>query len=396
MELQTTRHVAVISPGGLTGAGGMAQLVRDQISAWRPERHGASLSVIDSRGVGSAWCSVPRTVGATWQIVAKRRGRNLDLVHVHMASWSSMLRKAAIMTAARRMGVPVLLHLHASDFEAFLRRLPESLRHAAVSQVRAADRVVAVGRQPGAEISDLFGLDPGKVVTVHNGVPAVTARCRRSPGSPPHIVFLGRFEPAKGIRDLIAALASESVGNLDWRATLAGTGNVSRVRKAIASAGLSRRVALPGWVSSADARHLLAGADIYVQPSHREGLSIALLEAMAAGCGIVATDVGATREAVENAAHGLVVKPGAPDELAGALSRLIGHADLCRRLGEAARARQQERFSIDRYCDEVASQYRALIDSRTVATTADRSAVFSTRRPRPAPRERSREKSSRP
>ncbi len=92
----------------------------------------------------------------------------------------------------------------------------------------------------------------------------------------------------------------------------------------------------------------LAGLDVYVQASHAEGLSLALLEAMRAGCAIVATDVGATRAAVTDGESALLVPARQPAALRDALLTLRRDPELRRRLGCAARARFERDFHIRR------------------------------------------------
>jgi glycosyltransferase involved in cell wall biosynthesis len=105
---------------------------------------------------------------------------------------------------------------------------------------------------------------------------------------------------------------------------------------------LGGRVALPGACDDIPA--YLGGLHIAVLSSRAEGMSNALLEYMAAGRAIVATIVGATPELIEHEVHGLLVPPGDPAALGGAIDRLLRDALLRERLGQAARRRAVERF----------------------------------------------------
>jgi glycosyltransferase involved in cell wall biosynthesis len=95
-----------------------------------------------------------------------------------------------------------------------------------------------------------------------------------------------------------------------------------------------------------DVADLLASADVFVLPSRSEGLPLALLEAMFAGLPIVATRVGEVPTALAEGEAGLLVEPGRPDELAGAIERLLSDSALARRLGERARARAVAEFDV--------------------------------------------------
>jgi len=88
----------------------------------------------------------------------------------------------------------------------------------------------------------------------------------------------------------------------------------------------------------ADVAELLAGFDVFVLPSNTEGMSIALLEAMAAGCPIVVTAVGGNIELIKHMQTGLVVPPNDETALRAAIERLLADRVLAARLGTAARA----------------------------------------------------------
>jgi glycosyltransferase involved in cell wall biosynthesis len=95
-----------------------------------------------------------------------------------------------------------------------------------------------------------------------------------------------------------------------------------------------------------DVAEQLARADVFVLSSRSEGLPMAILEAMAAGLPVVATAVGGIPELVADGETGLLVPPGDADALAEALRRLVADPELRRRLGDAARTRVEERFSL--------------------------------------------------
>jgi glycosyltransferase involved in cell wall biosynthesis len=117
-----------------------------------------------------------------------------------------------------------------------------------------------------------------------------------------------------------------------------GQGPLARqVESLHATTGVADRVVLLGTRS--DAVSVMAGWDIFVLASRFEGLPVALMEAMAMGLPIVATEVGGVPEAVRNGIEGLLVPPGRPDLLAAAIERLAGDESLRQTMGAAARQR---------------------------------------------------------
>jgi glycosyltransferase involved in cell wall biosynthesis len=163
----------------------------------------------------------------------------------------------------------------------------------------------------------------------------------------PLLVCVGRLDRYKGHDHLVEAFAALIRERPRARLLLVGDG---RFREALTvqvrSAGLSDRVRFTGALG--DVRPALAAADVFVQASDEEGLPGAVLEAMAMGLPVVATDVGGTREAVDDGVTGLLVPPRDASALATAVRRLLDDPELGARFGSFARKRAAEAFSSER------------------------------------------------
>jgi glycosyltransferase involved in cell wall biosynthesis len=177
-----------------------------------------------------------------------------------------------------------------------------------------------------------------RAVVIHNGVETLPPRPARHGDEPPLLLSVTRLKAPKDGRTLARALRRLEPGS--YRAAIVGDGPD---REAVA-AELGDAGALLG--ERDDVAERLAQADVFVLSSRSEGLPLAILEAMAAGLPVVATAVGGIPELVADGETGLLVPPGDADALAGALRRLVADPGLRRRLGEAARARVEERFSL--------------------------------------------------
>jgi glycosyltransferase involved in cell wall biosynthesis len=108
----------------------------------------------------------------------------------------------------------------------------------------------------------------------------------------------------------------------------------------------------------------MSALDVSVMPSLNEALSNVLLESMAAGTAVVATDVGGTSEAVSDGGNGLLVPPSQPAALAGAIGRLLNAPLLARQLGARARQTVEERFSLDRMVHATEAIYDQLLSTK--------------------------------
>ena len=165
-------------------------------------------------------------------------------------------------------------------------------------------------------------------------------------GAPPLIVAVSRHDPRKGWDVLLGALDRLRRQGAPFRACLAGGGP-----QLAADRALARRLGLGGGSVEIlgelpDPFALLRRADVFVLPSRAEQSgSLSLLEALQAGCAVVASRVDGIPEDVADGASALLVEPGDPAALAGALARLLGDVGLRRRLGAAARKVFEERFS---------------------------------------------------
>ena len=176
------------------------------------------------------------------------------------------------------------------------------------------------------------------------------------PGGPMQIVSVGRLAEPKDFPTLVEAVGSLPAGTVHLR--VLGDGPLrSQLEAQIAS--LHAPVELVGEVP--DVRPYLADSDLFVLSSRSEGMPLAVLEAMAAGLPVVASDVGGLREIVSESDTGLLVPPGEPGELAAAIGSLAG--DEPRRLayGAAGHQRAEERFSLPRWREAHLELYRSLL-----------------------------------
>lgn len=166
------------------------------------------------------------------------------------------------------------------------------------------------------------------------------------------ITYVGRLESIKGVDDFLAAVVPLKQEHLDIDIQVIGwykDGHplVSRYERDVRFTGLRE-----------DIPAILSTTDIFVLPSHSEGLSNALMEAMASGCACVASEVGGNGFLIQNGVSGLLFPAGDRAALQAHIRRLIGDSDKRRAVGEAARKRIEEHFS----WEVVGKQYRILFD----------------------------------
>ena len=206
---------------------------------------------------------------------------------------------------------------------------------------------VPIRRVPYAPLTAFADADLGAAAGAPHSRAVPEAVVRLLPEEAPLIVAVSRQDPRKGIDRLVHALAMLRAGDISFRACLVGSGPLLGAHRALAERlGITSSTTLPGYVDDAPA--FLRAADVFVLPSLEEGSgSLSLLEAMQAGCAIVATRIDGIPEDVADGEIGLLVAPDDPGALRDALARLLGDAALRARLGAAARATFERRFSAE-------------------------------------------------
>ncbi|HEX3428396.1 MAG TPA: glycosyltransferase family 4 protein [Candidatus Limnocylindrales bacterium] len=176
-----------------------------------------------------------------------------------------------------------------------------------------------------------------------------------------NILFVGRFEPRKGLLELLKAYRILRKAGFECRLLVVGTGPLGKeARRYIATRRL-RGVEFLGRVSDEEKAQLYRTADVYVSPATGgESFGIVLLEAMAAGTPIVASDIHGYKGVVRRGREALLVPPNEPKPLAAAIGRLLRDDELRAEMGRAGRERAQE-FSWERVTAKVDDFYGVII-----------------------------------
>ena len=246
-----------------------------------------------------------------------------------------------------------------------------------------SDRVVTVSQ---AQRSECSAIDPSRLCTISNGVyrnvvAAADARTVRNELGVADDVCLvtavGSIIPRKGHADLIEAAAILRGEGIEARYLIVGNGAEKEVAglKARASAlGVGDIVGFSGFRS--DVQSVLAASDVLAQPSRNEALPTAVLEGMAAGLAVVATDCGGTKELVVDGETGFVVPPGRPAEFAHALGTLVRDQVLRRRMGDSGLKRFEDHYSLQAMVGAFERLYTELLESgdapRATMTSVER------------------------
>jgi glycosyltransferase involved in cell wall biosynthesis len=333
--------------------------------------------------------SIPREIVAVQdarafvQLVRLMRREGYDVVHTYNATPGLLGRLAARVT-----GVPVILHHQAgwtaSEDSPFLERVFfTSLEYLGAL---AGTRSICVSRAIAREGRRLRMAPSSRLATICNGIDpepflSLDGRAARESllshlGIAGNALVIGnasRLVADKDNESLVRSLAhlSQLLGDAPTMLLIAGEGpERSRLEALASSLGVADRVRFLGF--QRDIPGFLSALDVFVTPTLREGLSISLLEAMAAEKPIVASSIPQNREVIEDGVTGLVVPTKDPLAIARAIARFTKAPELARGCAQAARQRVLDGYTLERTLEVTWALYRDLVaGSRLSASVGD-------------------------
>ena len=279
-------------------------------------------------------------------LVRLLRARRFDIVHTHTSKAGALGRLAAALATRS----PVVHQPHGHLFYGYHGCITTRLVILAERLLAplAARQIVLSWRGAEEHLARRVGR-PGQFTVVRSGIDLRPFRrtrdlrdaSRARLGLRPDDFAVGtlcRLEPIKGVVDLLDGFLQAAVHRPRLRLLVGGDGPLKeRLLSVARRAGAEKRVTITGsWVAAHD---FLPALDLFALVSHNEGMGRALVESMAAGLPILATNVGGMPEVLQEGRAGLLVPPGDPRAIASAIARLMDDARLARDLGRRARAR---------------------------------------------------------
>ena len=293
-----------------------------------------------------------------------------DVVHLHVSQKGSFFRKAILAWACFAIRTPVIIHIHGSSFHIFADSASSLGRHFIRRTLERADVVAALGNVWAERIRSLAPLS--QVVVLPNAV-----QPERSIGpaheGPVTFAFLGQIGERKGAFSLLNAWANLLVSvppDISVRLIMAGDGEVERARRVVNELGARSTVEVVGWLSRREAQQLLDKADVLVLPSENEGQPMAILEAMAKGLCVIATEVGGIPEMIGEDA-GLLIPPGDQERLEIALMEAATDPTARRTLGLNAHKKVVSTYSVDALAQQIDSMYTTVTHRQRQPRTLD-------------------------
>jgi glycosyltransferase involved in cell wall biosynthesis len=334
------------------GISSVEQLICDYLPPYVSMRH------IPTMEEGSAITKA--SVFARAVQVLRRSLESLDptIVHIHVASRGSTLRKVILAEMVARAGRPLVMHAHGSEFDLFHRKLPAAVRRNVNRTLQRANVFITLSTQWRDFYVEECEISPSQIVVLPNPVRVPAEIPDRSGRETVQFLHLGRLGERKGAYDLVNAFAGLPEGLRNRaRLVMAGDGDVDGVRKMAEPFG--NRVEVLSWINSHERDLLLERSDVFALPSRAEGVPMALLEAMAHGLPAITSPVGGIPDVFRNGVDGALVTPGDVEQIRAAMVNYI--TDDAARLAAGRAARDRARaFDVHVYARRLADIYQRI------------------------------------
>lgn len=282
-----------------------------------------------------------------------------QVFYMHSSVGWALIKDLRALKLAKKQGCKTVLHIHSADLQQIFTGKP-SLDEKTLSAIRKyADAVVLLSRKTLDQFIDL-GIPAEKCRLLYNFVSETFPAETRKPGQPLQLLFAGQVSEAKGIFDAMAALQKIDAPCL---LHVCGDYEDAQTEKRFCQAAekLGDKLRFHGFVTGEAKKQLFAQADVLLLPSYSEGLPMVILEGYAAGCGVVATAVGAISEIVKKE-NGILVSPGDIPGLQGAVEQYLSMDPQALQAQQEHNRNCAARYTPERFLEGLAAVCRAVCE----------------------------------
>lgn len=278
-----------------------------------------------------------------------------DLIHIHSSFGPSFYRKIPFIYLGCLFGIPVVNHIHGAEFDNFYNNASKRKKRLIKKVYNKCSRLIVLSDEWKALIGRIVPMQKIDVLENYCILPKMFPRQEKKKGQ---ILFLGEIGERKGCFLMPDILEQIKRSCPDARLVMAGGGQITQAKKAFAEKGLSDSVIFPGWVEREKKQKLLKESEAFLFPTYYEGMPMAVLEAMSYGMGIVTTNVGGIPRLIIPGQTGYLEAPGDIEKMAEDAVHLLQDEALCRKLGEQARERAAQCYSLEVHLNHLEKIYK--------------------------------------
>lgn len=275
-----------------------------------------------------------------------------DLVHIHSSFGPSFFRKIPFIYMAQWAKVPIINHIHGSEFEKFYLKASEKKQNLVRKVWNKCDAFIVLSE----EWKEIFScvIPKEKMTVIENYSKLVPAFKRENRCS---LLFLGLINEMKGCYDIVDVVARVSHRIPNVKMIMCGEGDTEKIKEKAKSMGVIDNFEFPGWVRGNKKDEVLREANIFFLPSYSEGMPMSILDAMGYGLPIVASNVGGIPRLVQNEGNGYLFAPGDIDGFAGAITSLLTDDDKRKSFGEKSCDTVDSKYSLKSHIESIEKIY---------------------------------------
>jgi glycosyltransferase involved in cell wall biosynthesis len=305
----------------------------------------------------------------------------IDIIHSHTAHMPDLLLQF------KKLGVPTVTTIHttiqgqrqgtkSSGMRFWDLEFSEKMTYLAYPFLRLAERIyfskgryyITVSKWMKEQVVKQYPrINPSLIYVIYNSVDVekFSPNTDKSPSERDVVLFTGRLIAAKGVRYLIEAMPKVLREHPDTLFIFIGPGNSSPYQRRLRELGIpEKNFKFLGYLKEADDLvKYYKTACVFVAPTLYENLPIRVLEAMACGVPVVASNVCAIPEVIDNGVNGILIRPGSINELADAICLLLRDPNLRRKIGDNARKTVLEKFDWKVNAVKTVEVYQQILDS---------------------------------
>ncbi|MGG0300386.1 glycosyltransferase family 4 protein [Bacillus albus] len=283
--------------------------------------------------------------------------RKYDVAHIHMSYRGSFIRKRKIINLLNQKNIPIILHMHGSQFKDFYNESSDKGKRQIVDTLNTVTIIIALGEQWKEYYKSICETE---VVSLDNAV--FPKQVSDDPEERIYITTMGVLSERKGTYDLIE-VGAKLKGKIDskYKFVLAGDGEIEKAKQKINGLELDDLFILPGWISDdKKIEDIYRKSIIYTLPSYNEGMPMSILEAMSYGLPVISTNVGSIPSVVEKE-NGFITKPGDIDELTNKIIFLLNNSEISKSMSERNVEKINSNYNVYSSLDKVISLYERIM-----------------------------------
>lgn len=284
---------------------------------------------------------------------------HIDIVHMHMSYKGSFFRKYIVFKLSLLFRVKVLIHLHGSEFKKFYCESNKLIQFLIKDMMKNSSKVMVLGENWKNFIEEI---EPKSKVEILLNTISIPKETVSYSSENIRILFLGALVKRKGIFELIDAINNMKnqlpLDKHNVKFIIGGSGSEEeKIKYKIQEYKLDQYIELVGWINGEEKTRLIQSCQIFVLPSHNEGLPIAILEAISYGMPVVSTKVGSIDECVYDNYNGFLIEPNNTKQIEDALTCIIKSPELWHTFSINSRNLAVDKFDETNYFEKINKVY---------------------------------------